>query len=240
MSLILLPNLLDESLSHEIFLPVSIGQAVHKLQGLFAESEKSARRYLRRFLSHEEMRKISIRLLNEHTKPNEFEELFEPLLRQETWGILSDAGLPCLADPGAQLVALAHRHQIPVDALVGPSSIVLGLQLSGLASQKFFFHGYLPREIPLLQHTLKALEKQSYEQGVTQIFIEAPYRSAKLLDLILEVLKESTCLCVALNLTTSHQRVISQKIIEWKKQKEALLIEKEPAVFLFRASCKTA
>lgn len=235
MALVLLPNLLDESLSHELFLPPSVGESVKTLQGLFVESEKSARRYLRRFLSHDEMAAMPLRLLNEHTKPSERETLIEPLLRGEKWGLLSDAGLPCLADPGAELVALAQKHKIPVEALIGPSSIVLGLQLSGLASQRFAFHGYLPRELPALQTSLKELEKRSRKEEATQLFIEAPYRSAKLLEALLGTLDGTTQLCVAASLTTPEQRVVTQTIADWKAGKRPLVLTKEPVVFLFRA-----
>jgi 16S rRNA (cytidine1402-2'-O)-methyltransferase len=230
--LILLPNLLDESLSHEFFLPISVASAVRSLQGILAESEKSARRYLRRFLSHDEMVAIPIRLLNEHTKTDELAGLMEPILRGERWGILSDAGLPCLADPGAEIVWMAREHGIEVTALVGPSSIVLSLQLSGFSSQRFAFHGYLPREIPALQAALRDLEKRSRQEVATQIFIEAPYRSAKLLDTILGTLGSTTRLCVAASLTTPEQRVISQTILQWKAGKASMNLAKEPAVFL--------
>jgi 16S rRNA (cytidine1402-2'-O)-methyltransferase len=234
MTLILLPNLLDESLSHEFFLPASVTNAVRSLQGLLVESEKSARRYLRRFLSHDEMGKIALRLLNEHTKPDELKELIEPLLKGETWGILSDAGLPCLADPGAEIVALAKEHGIEVEALVGPSSIVLSLQLSGFPSQKFSFNGYLPRELPALQAALRDLEKRSRLEGSTQLFIEAPYRSAKLLDTMLETLAPTTRLCVAASLTTSEQKVVSHTVAQFKAKKDSLTLRKEPVVFLIR------
>ena len=235
MTLILLPNLLEESLSHEFFLPSSVGQAVRSLQGIIAESEKSARRFVRRFLSHDEMAALPIRLLNEHTQPSEFASLIEPLKRGEKWGILSDAGLPCLADPGAEIVAIANQQGIAVEALVGPSSLVLSLQLSGLPSQRFAFHGYLPREMPALQAQLKELEKRSRAESATQLFIEAPYRSAKLLEALLDTLQPTTRLCVAASLTTPEQRVVTQTIAQWKSGKTSLQLAKEPAVFLFRA-----
>jgi 16S rRNA (cytidine1402-2'-O)-methyltransferase len=236
MTLLLLPNLLEESVPHELFLPASVPAAVRRLQGLFAESEKGARRYLRRFLSHEEMQRVSLRLLNEHTKESELKELMEPVLRGEVWGILSDAGLPCLADPGAEIVWLAKQWGIAVEALVGPSSIVMSLQLSGFTSQRFAFHGYLPKEASALQQTLKDLEKRSERERATEIFIEAPYRSAKLLSLLLETLKSTTRLCVAASLTTPEQKVVSQTVADWKAGKRAMVLGKEPAVFLISGS----
>ncbi len=235
MGLVLLPNLLDESLSHELFLPASVPPAVQSIQGIFAESEKSARRYLRRFLSHDEMVRVPIRLLNEHTKSSELMELIQPVLNGETWGVLSDAGLPCLADPGAEIVWLARERGISVEALVGPSSIVLSLQLSGFSSQRFAFHGYLPREMDFLQAKLKELEMRSNKEGATQLFIEAPYRSAKLLEALLSTLKPTTRLCVSASLTTSEQKVVSQSVADWKAGKAKMPLGKEPAVFLLCA-----
>lgn len=232
MTLILLPNVLDEALPHEPFLPVSAATSVRSLQGLIAESEKAGRRYLRRFLSHDEMAAIPIRLLNEHTKESELSALLEPLKKQEKWGLVTDAGLPCLADPGAELVYLARSQGIRVEAIVGPSSIVLALQLSGLPSQRFAFHGYLPREAPALEQAIRELEKRSQKESATQVFIEAPYRSAKLLDALIASLQPTTRLCVAASLTTAQERVVLQTIAQWKQKK--LELGKEPVVFLVR------
>jgi 16S rRNA (cytidine1402-2'-O)-methyltransferase len=230
--LYLLPNLLDEELAVEPFLPISVKDAVTKIDGIIAESEKGARRYLRRFLTHDQMVQLPIKLLNEHTKPIELPGLIEPIVQGERWGLVSDAGLPCLADPGAPLVFLAHERRVQVVAFPGPSSIILALQLSGLNGQRFTFHGYLPREIPLLAQRLRELEKISHQEDATQIWIEAPYRSAKMAQLIIETLQPSTCLCIALSITTHRQRIRTQKIIEWRK--ELFSIEKEPAVFLLK------
>lgn len=222
--LYLLPNLLDEALPIEPFLPLSVHEAVHSIQGLIAESEKMARRYLRRFLSHEDMAKMPLSLLNEHTK--EVHELLKPIERGEVWGLISDAGLPCIADPGADLVWLAHQKKIDIETFVGPSSIVMALQLSGFGGQHFSFHGYLPRELSELENKVRELEKQPG----TQIWIEAPYRSAKMLELLKRILKPNTRLCVAVNLTGPTQQVISQTAADWKEF--VFMLQKEPAVFL--------
>lgn len=223
--LLLLPNLLDEELPTE--LPPNVGKAVGSIQGLIAESEKMARRYLRRFLSHEEMAKMPLKVLNEHSK--EITSLLEPMIGGEVWGLISDAGLPCIADPGADLVALAHEKGVAVDTFAGPSSILMALQLSGFNGQQFTFHGYLPREVPDLERKVRELEKM---RG-THIWIEAPYRSAKMIELLSNVLMPNTKVCVAVNLTTPNQRVISQTIAKWKKS--PMTIGKEPAVFLLFA-----
>lgn len=154
--LFLLPNLLDESLPIEPFFPLSVREAVCSIQGLIAESDKMARRYLRKFLSHDDMAKMPLAILNEHTK--ELHELLKPIERGEVWGLISDAGLPCIADPGADLVWLAHQKNLSVSTFVGPSSIVIALQLSGFGGQLFSFHGYLPRELPDLEAKVRELE----------------------------------------------------------------------------------
>ncbi len=226
--LLLLPNLLDESLDASLFLPSSVGFAVGTLQGLIAESEKSARRYLRRFLSHDQMVKVPLRLLNEHTKKQELESLLEPLRSGETWGLISDCGLPCIADPGADLVFLAHQNGVTVETFVGPSSIVMALQLSGFSGQRFSFLGYLPREEEELESRLRKMEEDA--KYATQIWIEAPYRSLKMLEALKKVLSPRVMLCIATDLTLPHQRVLTLSIKEWKAMNFSLL--KAPCIFL--------
>jgi 16S rRNA (cytidine1402-2'-O)-methyltransferase len=167
---------------------------------------------------------MPLALLNEHT--SDLQTLIEPLLKGQTWGLISDAGLPCIADPGADLVFLAHQKKIDIKTFIGPSSIIMALQLSGFGGQKFTFHGYLPREIPALENKLKELE----QEGGTHIWIEAPYRSLKMLEIAKNTLKPQTKLCVAINLTSENERVQSALVATWKQS--SFPIEKEPAVFL--------
>ena len=222
--LLLLPNVLDEALPHEPFLPNSVQGAVEQIQGLIVESEKAGRRFLRRFLSHDRMAALPLKLLNEHT--TSLDELLAPLLQGQTWGLISDAGLPCIADPGSELVWLAQERGVEIETFVGPCSILMALQLSGFSGQRFSFHGYLPRELPDLEKKLHELEKQAG----AQIWIEAPYRSAKMLETLLRVLKPETRLCVAVNLTTPNQRVHSATVSKWRAH--SFPLAKEPAVFL--------
>ncbi len=233
MTLYLLPNLLDETLPWEPFLPASVAKAVSSLDGLIAESEKEGRRYLRRFVDHEKMAATPIRLLNEHTA--ELGALLDPLLRGETWGLVSDAGLPCVADPGAPLVLLAHEKKVRVAALPGPSSILMALQLSGLSGQRFAFHGYLPREALELKQALQQIEARSRQERSAQIWIEAPYRSAKMAQAAVEALQASTLFCIAEDLTLESQSVRTQPVAKWKKETFA---GKKPTVFLLQASSK--
>lgn len=212
MTLILLPNLLAENTESSAFPPV-IAEKVDVLQGLIAESDKGARQFLKKF-----KKTVPVLLLNEHTK--DFSDLLAPLLKGETWGLISDAGLPCLADPGSQLVEKAREKKINVEAHVGPSSIILALMLSGLPSQKFFFHGYLPYEL----EELKKLDK-----GVTHLFIEAPYRNIKSFQKIKQVLKPNARLCIAANLMAPDAYVETKIVSQWK---DAPSIDKVPSLFL--------
>jgi 16S rRNA (cytidine1402-2'-O)-methyltransferase len=229
-ALYLLPNLLDEELNHELFFPTGVNETVHALDGLIAESEKGARRYLRRFLSHERMAAMPLKLLNEHTKPSELPSMLDPLEQGQSWGVVSDAGLPCIADPGADLVLLAHQRHINIVSFPGPCAPVMALQLSGLNGQRFAFHGYLPRETALLMQRLKQLESRSHQENATQIWIEAPYRSAKMAETVICALDSKTLFCIAFNLTCPNQFVSTRTIAEWKRS--PVSIEKQPAVFL--------
>ena len=229
--LILLPNVLEESLPADPFLPASVQAAVSELDGLIAESEKSARRYLRRFLSHEKMTALPLRLLNEHTPLTELDELLKPILDGKTWGLISDAGLPCVADPGADLVAactpLWRQCRSDRGALFfDPRFATLGIFGTAVLFPR------VSAEAADLEKTVKDLEKKA--KGETQIWIEAPYRSAKMLEALKLWLQPATRLCVSLSLTTPSQRVASHSIQQWK----SFLFEigKEPAVFLIHCS----
>jgi 16S rRNA (cytidine1402-2'-O)-methyltransferase len=227
--LYLLPNLLDENLDYEFFLPASVREIVRSLNGLIAESEPGARRYLRRFLSREQMASMPLRYLNEHTKRSEWTALLDSVVHGERWGVVSDAGLPCIADPGAGLVFLAQQKNIAVVALSGPSAPLLALQLSGLTGQRFAFHGYLPRKTPALIWQLKQLEERSRCDSATQIWIEAPYRCSKIAEIAIAHLDPQTLLCVALNLTGPDQTVHTRTIAQWRRSE--LKIEKQPGCF---------
>jgi 16S rRNA (cytidine1402-2'-O)-methyltransferase len=234
MTIYLLPNLFDETQPWELFLPESVKETVATLDGLIAESEKAGRRYLRRFVDHDRMAATPIRLLNEHTPPSEIAELLAPIVdKGENWGLVSDAGLPCIADPGSPLVLLAHEKKVQLVTFPGPSSILMALQLSGLCGQRFTFHGYLPRELPDLKRSLQQLEVRSKQDKSAQIWIEAPYRSGKMASISVESLEPSTLFCIALDLTFSTQSVRTQTIMRWRK--ETVEIGKRPAVFLLQS-----
>ncbi len=231
-ALLLLPNLLAEMRHHQPFLPVSVDRAVQEMDGLIAESSSAGRRYLARFNTQKPTDEMPIALYNEHSSDTDLDFLLEPLKKGERWGLLSDAGLPCIADPGSKLVRRARLLGIAVQAFVGPSSILLALMQSGLPGQKFFFHGYLDRDDKKRSSEIKQLEKHSKGQGVTQIFIEAPYRNMHLLESLLQILHEETSLCVAWELTTPEQGIVSQAVRLWKKSPLPNLAKKN-AIFLF-------
>ncbi len=237
MPLILLPNVLHEGESDlSLLFPPAVEKKVCSLQGLIAENEKEARRYLKRFTFPEgrSFRDIPLKLLNEHTKKEELADLLAPIMQGEVWGLISDAGLPCLADPGAHLVLLARQKGVLVEAICGPSSIFLALMLSGLGAQNFTFHGYLPREENLLKPRIKALEKESELEGRTQLCIEAPYRGQSLMQVLIQELKPNTLLSVCVHLTAPDQEIHTFSVQQWRKN-PPLDMQKRPAIFLFSA-----
>ena len=226
MTLILLPNVLGPTDDIHQVLPASVDGAMAKLDGLIAESEGEGRRYLKRFQTKKKPHEMPIALLNEHTRKNDIDFLLEPLLEGETWGVVSDAGLPCLADPGAALVRRARTLKIPIEAISGPSSLTLALMLSGLPSQTFFFHGYIPKKPEEREQALRSWEKLG---GVTHLFIEAPYRNQHTLQACLKALSKKTVLSVATNLTCADESVRTAAVEDWKE----IEIGKKPTVFLF-------
>lgn len=234
MTLYLLPNLLGDNLNHELFLPQSVATTVALLDGVIAENEKVARRYLKMFTLKKPLQVMPICLLNEHTQTSDLECLIQPLLAGEIWGLLSDAGLPCIADPGSLLVALARKRGVAVKALVGPSSIVLALMLSGLPGQSFAFYGYIAKDLEMKKRELQLWEKRSLAEKQTAIFMQTPYRNEETFRTCLEVLSQETRLCVATELTLPTERVTTLTIGEWRKQPTPE-IHKKPTLFLIHA-----
>ena len=233
-TLLLLPNVLGDVAYHEPFLPSSIDKAVAGIDGLIAESEGGGRRFLGRFPHEKKRHMIPLALLNKRSDEEQIDFLLEPMQKGETWGLVSDAGLPCVADPGYTLVRRARLLGIRVKAFIGPSSLMMALMLSGLPGQRFSSHGYLPKDVQERTNEIKKLEKVSKESQSTQLFIEAPHRNAQLLDTMLETLAPTTWLCVAWELTLPGQGVVVQQVGQWKKT-PLPNIQKKPAVFLIYA-----
>lgn len=210
-------------------LPVSALETVRSLRDFVVENAKSARAFLSAVGMPLPMREIGIREVTE--KP---EALLQPLREGRPLGLLSEAGCPAIADPGAALVEAAHREGFRVVPLVGPSSIVLALMASGLEGQRFAFCGYLPRETPERTRRIRELETRSSKEDQTQIFIETPYRSDALLGALLESCDARTRLCVAADLTLPSESITTRTVAQWRKEKRA--IGRRPAVFLLLAN----
>lgn len=233
-TLFLFPNLLGEHKEYTLFLPASVAPAVERLDGLIAESESGGRRFLGRFKTAKPAHNIPIALLRNSSSAEEIRYYLEPLMQGENWGLVSDAGLPCIADPGAALVRRARQLGIKIQAFTGPSAITLALMLSGLPGQRFAFCGYLPKDPQSRSREVSLLQKRSREQQSTQIFIEAPYRNEATLKTVLETLSEESWLCVAWDLTLPSQGLISQPMALWRKTPLPNLAKK-PAIFLICA-----
>lgn len=231
-ALLLLPNLIHDHKHHELFLPQSIDKAVETIDGLIAESEKGGRRFLGRFKTKKPAHEIPLALLNKNTSDEEIDFFLEPAANGERWGLISDSGLPCIADPGAKLVARAKERGIPVQAFVGPCSILLALMQSGLNGQTFCFHGYLDKDKAKLSETLSRLERESKQKNMTQIFMERPYINNHTLEALLDTLSENTLLCIARELTGPDQMILTQTVRLWKKSPPPNLKDKN-TLFLF-------
>lgn len=236
-TLLLLPNLLGDYRHAEVFLPASVFKAMQSLDGLIAESESEGRRYLKRFETKKPAEEIPIALFNEHTPDENLDFLLEPIVKGERWGLVSDGGLPCIADPGSKLVKRATQRGMHIQAFVGPSSILLALMLSGLPGQKFFFQGYIAKESGRRVEEIKRLAQQSEKEGATQLIIEAPYRNRYTLEALIQSLPEHAMLSVSWDLTLPTQGVLTQSVAQWKKGTPPNL-EKKPAIFLFNVATK--
>lgn len=222
----------DDNLSYVI--PADVIQLVKGLEYFVVENEKSARRFLGSVKTNKPVRELNFQLLNEHSAEKDLPALIAPLLAGHNVGMLSEAGCPGIADPGATLAALAHRKGIKVSPLVGPSSILLSLMASGFNGQQFTFLGYLPSDKAARVIKLKEIEKQSEHLNETQIFIETPYRNQHMLEDILASCSANTKLCIARNVSLEDELIVSKTIAEWKKNVLPDL-HKQPTVFLLLA-----
>lgn len=171
-------------------------------------------------------------ILNAHSKPDDLTALLQPLLSGQDVGLLSEAGCPAIADPGSDLVRMAHDEKIPVIPLVGPSSIILALMASGLNGQCFCFNGYLPVEKHARALQIAVLEKRSIKHNQTQIFIETPYRNQDLLEHIVQTCRDDTDLCIAAHLTAASEMIATKTIKAWKQKLPD--IHKIPTIFLLQ------
>lgn len=231
--LYLIPNSLTEQIRLED-MPSSVALAIKDVRVFFVEEPKSARALLKKLdpqMVLSERRYID---LNEHTSLQDIQRLFKEI-KQEDAAIISEAGYPCVADPGAELVRLAHEEGSEIVPLIGASSIILALAASGLGGQNFAFNGYLPKDKQERLKQIKMLEKRSSLEKQTQIIMETPYRNQALFEDILSVCHPKTLLCIAADLTGPGQMVKTASISQWQAKKPVL--EKKPALFLLLYIC---
>ena len=231
--LILIPVPLGQAPANAV-LPPPVRACAQQLTHFVAENAKSARSFLKALPSDWPLQQIAIDELNEHTAAVELPRLLAPALAGSDLGLISEAGCPAVADPGAALVALAHQEGIPVIPMVGPSSILLALMASGLSGQSFAFHGYLPSGTQEREKRLRELEKESRQQQRTQIFIETPYRHSQVLAALVNTCAPSTRLCVATDLTLAGEQITTRLVSEWRRQQHPE-ISRRPTVFLLQA-----
>lgn len=215
-------------------LPHTVLAAVRPLTHFIVEQAKTARAFLKSAGTDKPLQELQLEELNEHTRHNALGRLLAPLRAGLDVGLLSEAGCPAIADPGANLVALAQQEGIRVVPLIGPSSLLLALMASGLNGQRFAFHGYLPAKDVERSKVLRELESESKKRSQTQLFIETPYRNRAMFDAILQACQPATRLTVATDLTLSGESILTRTIQQWKKQTPPE-IERRPTVFLLLA-----
>jgi 16S rRNA (cytidine1402-2'-O)-methyltransferase len=201
-----------------------------QIKHFIVENVRTARRFLKKTEPSIRIDELTFYELNKHTSPEEAAGYLSPLSKGESVGVLSEAGCPAIADPGADIVAMAQRKRYPVVPLVGPSSILLSLMASGFNGQSFAFHGYLPIDAAERTAALKRLENRIYTEDQTQLFIETPYRNNKLAGELLHACRPSTKLCIASDITCGDEFIQTRTIKEWNGQVPDL--SKKPTIFL--------
>ena len=230
-SLYLIPSSLGETSITRIF-PSDNFKIIQSLDYFIVEKFRSARRFLRSVKFDKDFEKVKMFELNKHTRSIEIEAMMKPLLNNHSTGIISEAGIPAVADPGSEIVLLAHKNNTRVIPLIGPSSILIALMSSGFNGQKFTFHGYLPVKSFERIKAIKALEKRSYQNRETQIFMETPYRNMKLIEDIMAHASSDTLFCIACDLSLETEFIKTKTIREWKNMIPE--IHKRPCIFLLQ------
>lgn len=231
--LYLIPTTLGENNPDEV-LPFTVKRVIELIDYYIVENEKTARKCIKTIFSEKEQPKLTLYTLNKHTKPEELQSFIMPMLMGNNMGLMSEAGCPGVADPGAVIVKMAHENGIQVIPLVGPSSILLAIMASGMNGQSFTFNGYLPIDKAEKKAALKQFEKISFEKNTTQIFIETPYRNNKLLEDILQTLQPNTQLCIAAEITLPTEYIKTKMVKDWKKEKVDL--QNRPSIFIIHKS----
>lgn len=228
--LYLIPSAISDSPLNRV-LPANITNIINSIDFFIVENERTARRFLIKAGLTKSIDSLIFFILNEHTSFEELEKFLEPA-KESDIGLLSEAGVPCIADPGAEIVKKAHEKGIKVIPLVGPSSILLAMMASGLNGQNFAFNGYLPVKPHERVTKIKQLEKRSQQEKQSQIFIEAPYRNNQLIKDIIENCIPGTRLCIATDITGENEKIVTKNIREWQKSLPDL--HKRPVIYILQ------
>lgn len=229
-ALYLIPVTLGDTPIDQV-LPAYNHNVIMQLRHFIVEDIRSARRFLRKVDREFPIDDSTFMEMGKHADTHQFRQYLEPLRHGKSIGVISEAGCPAVADPGADVVAIAQREGLKVVPLVGPSSMILAVMSSGLGGQSFAFNGYLPVEPSDRTKRLKALEQRAWNEGQTQLFIETPYRNQKMFQAMLNTLRPQTRMCIAANITTQDEWIKTHTIEKWKKQVLPDL-SKVPAIFL--------
>ncbi|MBE6328752.1 MAG: SAM-dependent methyltransferase [Bacteroidales bacterium] len=229
-ALYLIPNTLGECETSNVLPAINI-DIIRKIKHFIVEDVRTARRFLKKVDSNINIDELQFYTLNKHTSPNDLSSYLEPLEKGFDMGVISEAGCPAIADPGAEVVKIAQTKNLKVVPLVGPSSILLGLMASGFNGQSFAFVGYLPIQGNERTQRIKQLEKRAKTENQSQIFIETPYRNQKLLSEILSTCQGNTKLCIACDITLESEYIKTKSINEWKKSALPDL-NKRPSIFI--------
>lgn len=228
--LYMIPVMMGEESNPKDVLPESVAKTIEMIDYYIVENEKTARRFIKKIYPDKKQPELKISLLNKHTDFSEHSQMLNPCLEGINVGLMSEAGCPGIADPGAAIAKLAHEKGIQVVPMVGPSSILMGMMASGFNGQSFAFNGYLPIDKSEKKNVLKNFEKLSFDKNQSQIFIETPYRNNKLLEDLLQILQNDTHLCIAADITLETEYIKTKKISEWKKTKVDL--HNRPCIFI--------
>ncbi len=226
----MIPVMLGEESNPKDVLPESVAKTIEMIDYYIVENEKTARRFIKKIYPEKKQPELKISLLNKHTDISEYSEMLKPCLNGINVGLMSEAGCPGIADPGAVIAKIAHEKGIQVVPMVGPSSILMGMMASGFNGQSFAFNGYLPIDKGEKKNVLKHFEKLSFDKNQSQIFIETPYRNNKLLEDLLQILQNDTYLCIATDITLATEYIKTKRISEWKKTKVDL--HNRPCIFI--------
>lgn len=232
-SVYLIPTVLAEDTAAAV-IPAQVAQCLIGLSYFIVENARTARRYIKTMAPEKVIESLQIVVIDKNSSETEVRKALEPVLKGQNAGIISEAGCPGVADPGAEIVKWAHRQKIKVVPLVGPSAILLALMSSGFNGQSFTFHGYLPIEKKDRVLAIRQLEKEMLQRDQTQIFMETPYRNNQLLTDLLQQLNPTTCLCIAANISGSNECIRTKTVANW--QGNLPDIHKQPAVFLIYRS----